>query len=140
MAGTATPIFPQTIRNVAVQVANADGTTKKSLLAGGTNGTKLEMLNVSSTDTAAQVFYLYMYDGTIYHLITTINVPASSGNASTTVPVDFFKNTQLTTLPSDTNGNRYLYIASGWTLYVGLTTGTVTSGKIVDFFGHAGDF
>jgi hypothetical protein len=140
MAGTSTPIFPQTVKNWALQYLNATGTTKTALVTGGTNGSKVEILSVSSTDTVAQVFNIYMNDGTISHLVTCVNIPASSGNTSSTVPVDIFRNSQWTTLAVDTNGNRYLYVASGWTLQVGLTTGTVTSGKIVDFFAHGGDF
>lgn len=60
MAVTATPVFPQSIKNGAVNITSNDTTTLKTLYTGGTNGSIINHIIVSSTDTSARdlVFYL----------------------------------------------------------------------------------
>ena len=146
MAGTATPIFPQTIKNYAVQILPADTTTLKTLVTGATNGTKVEMINIASTDTAARDVQFWMTISAVNYLICTIPIPANSGNTnallaqgllasliSTSPYLPFFQ------FPLDSNGNRYLYVASGSELKVAVLT-TVTAAKTISFLAQAGDF
>lgn len=146
MAGTSTPIFPQTIKNYAVQILPADTTALKTVVTGATNGTKVEMLVMTSTDTSARDVQLFLNDGSTSYLLGTISIPANSGNtnallsqsllvSSTTVApyLPFFQ------FPLDSNGNRYIYVASGWTLKAACLT-TVTTAKVLNFVVQAGDF
>jgi hypothetical protein len=139
MPVTATPIYPQTVKNWTVQIANADASNKKSLVAGGSNGSKVEMISVSSTDTSDRDINVYLNDGSTDHLLGTIKVPLSSGNTNAIVPVNFLSNTQNPCTPYDAMGNKYIYVMNGYTLKVAATT-TVTSGKIIDFIAQGGDF
>lgn len=146
MAGTATPIFPQTLKNWAVQVLPADTTTLKTLVTGATNGSKLEMLNITSTDTAARDVALWMTISSVDYLIATISIPANSGNTNAILAQGLLASLVGTSpylpffqFPLDVNGNRYLYIASGSVLKVSTLT-TVTAAKVVNFLAMGGDF
>ncbi len=138
MSVTATPVFPQapTCWGAIVQnstgawtVSITVGTNLVSLVAGGTNGTKVEAINVTTTDTSADSLYLVLYNGTNYFILGYFNIPAGAGSTSTSTPsVGLLNNSQLAGLSFDSAGNKYLYIPNGSTLYVGVST-AVTSAK-----------
>ena len=128
MAVTATPIFPQSVNNAGLQIVNATSTTITTLLSAGTNGSKIEWINAQTTDTSANNVFLYLYNGTTSFPLTEIQVAASSGNATSTPAVSLLTSTQLPSVTYDANGNKYLYLASGWSLQVSVAT-AVTSGK-----------
>lgn len=146
MAGTATPIFPQTIKNYVAQILPADTTTLKTLVTGATNGTKVEMINIASTDTSARDVQFWLdVSGTTY-LMTTLSIPANSGNTNALLPQGLLASLVATSpylpffqFPLDSNGNRYLYIASGSILKVKVLV-AVTAAKEIDFVVQAGDF
>lgn len=139
MAGTATPIFPQTVKNWVQSIANADGQTVKTLVTGGANGSKLESLIVSSSDSAARDFQLSMTVSSVSYVIGTITIPINAGTVNSAPSVDILRNAQLPGLAYDPNGNKYLYVASGSTLTVQALT-TVTSGKTLQIVAQGGDF
>lgn len=140
MANSNAPMFIQTIRNAAVQIDNADSTDAQALIAAGANGTKVESITVSSTDTDAHVLQLFINDGTNNHLLSEIAIPASSGNTSSAPAVSVLQSAQISgSLPYDSNGNRYIYLANGWSLQVAVTV-AVTSDDIVDVVATGGDF
>jgi hypothetical protein len=128
MAVTATPIFAQTIVNGTQTILPADTTTVKAVLAAGTNGTKVEMLAVTSTDTTARDLGIYLTISATSYLIGTVSIPITAGFTNAIVTVDILRSTQLPFLPFDAMGNRCLYLASGTTLSVGTLT-TVTTAK-----------
>ena len=141
MAVTATPVFPQAVVCSQAVLLNATGaftfapgnttTNLVSVVAGGTNGTIIEAINVTTTDTSANVVWFILNNGTANSILTVASVPAGSGVTSgTTACYDLFRNSQCPGLSFDVNGNRVLYIPSGTTLYAG-TTAAVTSGKQV---------
>lgn len=146
MAGTATPIFPQLVKNWAVQILPADTTALKTLVTGATNGSKIEMLNLTSTDTASRDVQLFLTISAVNYLLATIAVPANSGNTNallaqgllasligTSPYLPFFQ------FPLDVNGNRYLYVANGATLSVA-SLATVTTAKAINAVAMGGDF
>lgn len=145
MAGTATPIFPQTIKNYAVQILPADTTTLKTLVTGATNGTKVEMVNMGSTDSSARDVQFWMTISAVNYLIATVNIPANAGNTNAIQALSLLTSAASTPFlpffqfPMDSNGNRYLYVASGSVLKVACLT-TVTAAKELDFLVQAGDF
>lgn len=141
MTVTATPIFPQAVVCAQAVLLNATGaftfapgnttTNLVSVVAGGTNGTIIEAINITTTDTSANVVWFILNDGSKNSILTVSSVPAGSGVTSgTTVPYDLFRYAQVPGLSFDVNGNRVLYIPNGTTLYAG-TTSVVTSGKQV---------
>jgi hypothetical protein len=146
MAGTSTPIFPQTIKNFVAQILPADTTTKKTLVTGSANGTKVEMINITSTDTAARDVQFFLSDETTDYLLLTIAIPANSGNTNALVAQGFLSSSTTTipylpwfSFPLDNNGNRYIYVSSGFSLKVAAVT-AVTAAKVINFVAQAGDF
>lgn len=140
MAGTATPIYPQTIKNWAVTLVNADSTTIKTFLTGATNGSVVEYINVSSTDSAARDIKLYLNDGATNYLLTTISIPANSGNTNALTSIAPLNQTTLwPSVPFNNSGNKFIYVAQGWSLRVAAGA-AVTAGTTIALTAHGGDY
>lgn len=139
MAGTVTPIFPQTVQNWAVQILPADTTTLKTIATGATNGTKVEMINVTSTDTSARDVSLYWTISATNYVIGTVSIPITAGNTNSAPSVNLLSNAQIPNLQRDSNGNPYLYVKSGTTLAIASLT-TVTTAKAIQVTSQGGDF
>lgn len=139
MAGTPTPIFPQSVQNFVAQIQNADGQAIKTLVSGGTNGTKIESIIVSSTDTSNRDIALYLTISSVNYLLATVSIPLDSGNTNSVIPVDLLRSNSLAGLAWDANGNKFLYVANGATLGVSALT-TVTSTKSIQFVAQGGNF
>jgi hypothetical protein len=132
-------MYVQTVQTWAVQIANADGTNKKVIATAGAQGSVLEALGVTNTDTVASTMNLYVNDGSVDHLIGTVNVPASSGNTTAAPSLDLLRNAQLPQLEFDALGNQVIKLKAAYALKAALT-GTITSGKLIDILGSGGDF
>lgn len=139
MAVTATPIFPQTIKNYVAQILPADASTVKTLVTGATNGTKIEAITVASTDTSARDVQLVMTISSVVYVLATVAIPINSGNTNAIPAVDILRNTQWPGLSYDSNGNKILYVASGSVLGVKALT-TVTAAKELDILAIGGDY
>lgn len=151
MAGTATPIYPQTLKNWYAQLLPATGayalptaaqttvTALAALVAGSTNGDKIESIVVTSTDSATQSLVLAIVTATNTFILGVVSIPATAGTVATIVSVDVLRSTQLPGLAYDANGNKYLYLPSGSTLYVG-TLAAVTAAKTIDVIAQGGSF
>lgn len=139
MAVTATPIFVQTPESFGVQIANSDGTSKKTIYTAGANGSVIESLWVTSTDTADEDVIFYINDGSTDHQIGRVKVPLNSGNTNAIPSLDLLRHSQMPMFESDSAGNRVLKLKAAHVLKVAAAA-TITSGKILDFFGTGGDF
>ena len=139
MPGTATPIYPQTIKNWAVQILPADTTTIKTIATGGTNGSVIEMLTVSSSDTVARDLVFYLNDGTTNYRLFTLNIPINSGNTNAIASVAPFNSTLWPAVPFNNSGNKFIYVANGWSLRVNSTV-AVSATRSIDIVAHGGDY
>jgi hypothetical protein len=139
MAGTATPIYPQTIQSTCTQLTNATGTSPTQIYSAGANGSKIENIAVTNTDTAAYTLNLYIQIASTNYLIGTINVPASSGNTTSAPSLNLLANSNFLPCNRDGQGNPYLYLAAGAKLMVAVTS-TIIAGKTIQFAVQAGDF
>ncbi len=139
MTVTATPIFPQTIQNYVVQIANADASNSKTIATAGANGSKIETLVVASSDTSARDISFFITISSTNYLLGTVNIPANSGNTNALPSVDILRNPQVPGLAYDANGNKYLYLKNGATLTCTALT-TVTSAKLISINAIGGDF
>ena len=139
MAGTPTPIFPQLIKNYVQTILPADTTTIKALVVAGTNGTKIESINITSTDTAVRDLAIYATISAVNYLIGTITIPITAGNTNAIPSIDVLRHLQLPSLAYDSNGNKYLYLASGTTLSISVLS-TVTTAKQITVFAQGGDY
>lgn len=139
MAVTATPAFPQTIVNKVQTVTNSDTTTAKTLYAAGTNGSKVDSLLVTSTDTVDRDLVLSVSISSTTYIIGTVKIPLTAGTINTVPTVDVLRHTQIPGLAYDAFGNKIMYLASGTTLQVAALA-TVTSGKQFVVFAQGADF
>jgi hypothetical protein len=129
------PIFPDVIQSHVISVSDVDGTTLKTLVTAGTNGTRIDTISATSTDTVDAVLSLYHSDGTTDFLIGSVSIPASSGVDGTIVSVSVLNDTDLPFLRSDLAH----YLANGHSLKVGVSTALSASTKI-DLVAICGDY
>jgi lipoprotein-anchoring transpeptidase ErfK/SrfK len=135
MTVTATPIFPQSIVNFVVVIPGT--TTTQTLASAGTNGTKIESINVSNTSTSIVTISLYVTISSTQYLLSQFSIPASSGNSTSVPSINLLNNTQLPSTSYDSNGNKYLYLANGSSLQA-TASGTFTGN--VTFFSQGGNY
>tara|TARA_R110000868_G_scaffold405638_1_gene685229 strand:+ start:818 stop:1270 length:453 start_codon:yes stop_codon:yes gene_type:complete len=150
MAVTATPVFTQTPQMRAACLlsttgaftfaANSSTTTNLvSLYGAGTNGSTIESIMVSSTDTSARDLILLIMISSVLYPITTLSIPATAGFTNAIAPIDLFRNAQVPGLSFDVNGNRQLILPASSQLYVGTLVG-VTAAKQISVLAMGGDF
>lgn len=135
------PIYPQVIKDYAVQILAADTSSLKTIATGGANGTKIDSLIASSSDNSAnRDVTLYKTIGGTDYLLGTVTIPVAAGTVgsiSGNPSIDLLAN--LAGLAADSNGNKDLYLASGTTLRIKSTT-TVTTSKQINIVGSGGDY
>ena len=130
MAANTSPIFELTPKNAGVQIVPADTTAKKTVYTGGTNGSRIDQLTVTSNDTAAVTLMWYKTVSAVdYHIGDTV-IPIGAGYTSVAL-VDAI----LTLSPTLV----YLVLASGEILKVAALA-TVTAAKTVDIVAQLGDY
>lgn len=140
MAANTTPIFYATPKTAAVQFANADGTTKKTILTAGSNGALVLGLEATTTDTAANDVGLYVQiggAGTVYP-IGGKRVALGSGDATAANPtaaVSLLDVGQFPFLLPDGS----LQLGAGDVLQAGVQA-AVTSAKTLTILAQYGDY
>ena len=96
-------------------ITGGDTTTKKDLIAAGSDDSIVRSITITSQDTAQALVRLYLNDGTSDSLLTIFTVPPNSGNAAGVLPIDGLG---LATLPVDARGNKVFLLAAGSKLRV----------------------
>ena len=126
LGGTAVPtgFTAGTTYFVAAASFAAGSTFTLAATAGGT------AITATSTGTAVTA--------TLIRPIGTLSAPTLTGNDGATTGLNFFGNA-LVPLPVDQDGQSYLFLESGDTLYVSSST-TVTANKLVTVQAMAADF
>lgn len=137
---TPTPVFPQTPKNYKVQIANADGQTAKTVATGGSNGTKIVSLNLSSTDTSARDIQIVITRSGTSYILGTVSVPIGAGNTSGAAAVDALRSGQVPGLPLDSDGNPFIFLADASDTLQVIAPVTITSAKIVSAVAMGADF
>lgn len=147
MSLTATPTYPQTPKAWGAQILNATGAWTFSptvvanlvvLAAGGANGAKVEAINISSNDSAAQTLALVFNDGTNNYVLGEVPIPIGAGITAAIPAANPLNLSQFPGLPYDSSGNEYVYVPVGWTLYVGVIVAVTATKQIsVLAFGSA---
>jgi hypothetical protein len=135
-----TPAFVGTPKAGLVQIANADASAWKTVVTGGSSGSKVMALMATSTDSSQRIIQVAITRSSVQYILGTVAVPANSGNDGTAVSVNLFNLTSLPGLPVDSDGTPYIFLSgSGDTLQVSSTT-TVTTAKTVNVSAVYGDF
>lgn len=130
MAANTSPIFPLTPKTSTVTLVNADGTTKKTLITAGANGSKIDAVKILSDDTATVTLSFYLNKGGTDYLVGTVSVTAGTGITAGTSPAEALEYV---------NDGYALALEAGIVLKVAASA-SVTSGKTVTVVAHAGDF
>lgn len=139
MSVTATPVFPQALKTAQQTFAIGDTTTNKTVVSAGSNGSKIDSLMVSSTDTSDRDIQIFLTSSSTNYLLATVKVPLGSGNADTIAAVDVLHSGMIPGLPLDANGNRCLTLAAGWSITAAMVA-TVTTAKTVTVLAMGSDF
>jgi hypothetical protein len=136
MAFSFQPFFPQALKTAVLQY---QGTSTSNLVQGGTNGTKVESISVTNTDTIDHAILISMnVSGTLY-AVANVNIPANTGNVSVAT-LALLSNTAFSYLPLDVNGNRYMYLANAACALTVSANSANGTGKVLNFVVQAGDF
>lgn len=138
MAVTSTPIYPQILATAGLSIPSASAATPQTIFTAGANGSKIEWVNIATSDTSANTITINLYNGTTYYPLTVISVPAGSGNTSSVVPFNLFANSQFPGLSYDSNGNKYMYLGATWSLTCNVAA--ITSTKVVTVTAQAESF
>lgn len=155
MAKTTTNPFTQSIRNSYISLTQASGAITAAsglaslsptsglypLFTAGPEGSVIKGI-VASTDDAAKnlAFYSSPDGGTNKYLLGTAGVSLLGGFNGTTANTDVLNNTFLVGLPIDQTSRQCLPLASGVSLWAGLTTAVSTSTKGVHILVYGEDF
>lgn len=126
-------------RLVSVTLANADGTTPKELVAGAADDSIIKALFVTSDDTTARDLMLYHRTGGTNYVMGHVDIPSGAGTSGTTGEVNGLNPDNLPSLPTDAQGNRYIPVQYGSSIYVGMLV-AVASGKTVTVTAVVEDF
>ncbi len=126
MSANTTPIFPITPRVEAVEIVNADGTTKKSLLTPGSNGTRINKVAACSDDTASVTlkFYYSKDAGSTFLYLGSIAINAGA-ETNVTTGIKLADAASGLVLPYGT----VLYASAGAAVTLGKTVSVSVSGS-----------
>ena len=135
MPANTAPIFSLVVQTSAATITNADGTGEKTLVTAGANGTRIDVVSITSTDTAAVMLKVLVHDGTTSYAVGEIAVPAGAGTNGSALAV---KGLSLAFLPwLDASGS--LFLRTGWSLRVAAKA-AITSTKTVTLVAFSGDY
>jgi hypothetical protein len=140
MAVTATPVFVQTPKNYKVQILPADTSNLKTIATGGTNGTKVHSIVVSSNDTASRDVTWGITTAAVFFPMGTVTIPITAGFIAATPAVQLLDLTKTPGLPLDGDGNPYVLLSSASDTLQIKSLATVTAAKEIDVTALGGDF
>lgn len=136
MAVTATPVFVQTPKVTPqnfVQGTDSAG-TYKTIFTAGSDGSKVTAINVTTDDgSATHVLTLALTRSATDYIIGSYTLPINSGTDGSTVGVNMLNggpNTLITALPTDNDGQKYLFLESGDTLRMTFATALTAAKRI----------
>ena len=125
MAVSHSPTFVQTPKVTSTTIVVGSTTTKITAATAGSDGSKVVGVIVT-TDDAARDVRLWLAKSTTSYLLGTVPVPSSSGFTSTAPAVNLLNSTNIPGVPTDNDGQRYIFLESGDSLQVQVTA-TVTT-------------
>lgn len=134
-----TPIFPQVIKTSVAQILPADTTSLKTLVTADADGTRIDNILITSTDTAARDLQFVVTISAVDYVVGTLSVPANSGFTNAVVTLNVLGNAQFAALSTDVNGNKVLFLGTGAVLKVKSLT-TVTAAKVISIIAQCGDY
>lgn len=95
MAANKLPIFQTNPTPSGVSLVNGDGTAAKDLYTGGLEGSLVDNISVTSSDTGAVILVLTYNDGTSDFQLGELSIPAGSGTDGVTASVNLLDSTAM---------------------------------------------
>ncbi len=129
-SGNINPIFEKAPAAAGLQFAAADTTTKKTLVTGGTDGTRVDAMNVSSTDTAAVVLNVYVTVSGTDYFRGSVSIAAATGTAGAAT---------IDLIPTLAATLGYIGLGNGHVLKIACNA-TMTAAKVLDIVAQYGDY
>lgn len=136
MAVTATSVFVQTPKITPqnfVQGTDAAGTLK-TLYTAGADGSKVTAINITTDDgTVTHLLTLSLTRSAVDYTIGAYTIPLSAGNDGSTPSVNMLAGGpqgMITSLPTDNDGQKYLFLESGDTLRLTFATALTAAKRI----------
>ena len=128
-------VSPSAIKNVGLDIENADSTTIQDLLTAGADGARVDSIAITSDDTANMDVLIYLNDGINDFLVGRVAVVAGSGTDGTNPTVKALNETELPFLKDDLS----YYLQAAYKLRVAVVA-AVTSAKKLTITAWYGDY
>lgn len=131
------PAFVAAPKSPALQIANGDGTAYKTLIVGGSNGTRVDAAFVCNSDASnAYTLQVAVKVGSTDFPIGEVAVPAGSGTNGTAPSVSLL---DVSALPALDSQEGTLYLAPSAELRVKAKS-TVSGVNVITIVGQGGDY
>jgi hypothetical protein len=135
--------FTQSHRIALTSLTSSDGnvaanpgitpTGTKLLVQAGLEGSIVKGINICSNDATKNLcFFLSKDSGATKYLISTVPAATNIGSISSLLPftpLGLSSISGIQGMPSDQTGSQVMYLEAGDSLYVGLLSSSVTSGR-----------
>ncbi|MDQ7836074.1 MAG: hypothetical protein RDU24_11885 [Humidesulfovibrio sp.] len=138
MAANKEPIF---IGQITGKITELADTTETDIFVGDAEeSTRVDVLAVSTDDTADKDLVLYFHDGTASKKATTVKIPLSSGSTNTIAPVNLLAASQMAPfVQADASGNKYINLPPNHKLRAA-EAAAPTAGKKMWVFARGGKY
>jgi hypothetical protein len=132
------PFFPQSLQSISL--ANVAGANIQNVVQGGTNGTKIESLIISSNDSIDHALAFSLNVSGVYSFLCNVLISQNVGNSVGNIAFNLLGNTNFGFLPQDPNGNKYIYLANAACSLVVASNSLNSTAKVVTVSGQAAVF
>jgi hypothetical protein len=131
MAKIFTPFYPKNLIDPTCRIQNSDSTNFVTFMTAGADGSILDMITVSTTESAnSRTLQLYRSIGGVDYLIATYNIAANSGVGVNQPAVNILNNANFPATAYDSSGNKILKLAPNTSLKVKLLSAVAASNFI----------
>ena len=138
MAANTDPIF---IGQISGKITELSDTTETVVFAGdATESTRVDVLAVSTDDTADKDLVILLHDGTASKKAATVKIPLTSGMTNAIASVNVLGSAMLAAhVQADAAGNTYLNLPPGWSIRAS-EAAAPTAGKKMWVFARGGKY
>ena len=138
MAANKEPLFVGSINGTITELSD---TTETDIFVGDSvEATRVDVLAVSTDDTADKDLIILFHDGTASKKATTVKIPLTSGLTNALAPVNLITSAQMAPhVCADAAGNRFLNLPPGWKIRA-QEAAAPTSGKKIWVFARGGKY
>lgn len=138
MAANKEPIF---IGNISGKITELSDTTETDIfVSDSVESTRVDVLAVSTDDTADKDLVILFHDGTASRKAATVKIPLTSGLTNALAAVNVLGSSMLAAhVQADASGNTFLNLPPGWSIKA-QEAAAPTSGKKMWVFARGGKY